>query len=98
MVVIEIVFPRFKKVDVTSWNRVGDGGGCVTDTRIDVIFDGGMCSEGVWVQGNETRALIKMSEIAFLASFDCLEALHNILHCTDVIAAGVLMWRVKGPE
>ena len=57
-----------------------------------------MYSEGVRVQGNDTRAVIKMSEIAFLASFDCLDLLHNILHCTDVIAAGVLVWRVKGAE
>ena len=97
MFVIDNVFPSFKKVDVTSWNRVGDGGGRVSDARVDVVFDCDMCSEGVRVQGNETRALIKMSEF-FLASFDCLEALHNILHCTDFIAAGVLMWRVKGPE
>ena len=57
-----------------------------------------MYSEGVRVQGNDTRAVIKMSEIAFLASFDCLDSLHNILHCTDVIAAGVLVWSVKGAE
>ena len=57
-----------------------------------------MYSEGVLAQGNETSSLITMSEMTFLASFDCLEALHNILHCTDVIAARVLMWRVKGPE
>ena len=98
MFVIKRVFPIFKKVDVTSWNISCDGGVSVTDTRVDVVFDGGMCSEGVRVHGNETRSFIKMSEIAFLASFDCLESLHNSLQCTDVIAVGVLVWRVKGPE
>ena len=57
-----------------------------------------MYSEGVRGQGNEARVVIKFREIAFLASFDCLDSLHNILHCTDIIAAGVLMWCVKGPE
>ena len=39
-----------------------------------------------------------MSEIDFLASYDCIESLYNILHCTVVIAAGVLVSSVKGAE
>ena len=36
---IECVFTRFKRVD--------DGGGRVPDARVDVVFDGGIYSEGV---------------------------------------------------
>ena len=62
---IKRVFPSFKKVGVTNFKSIGDGVGRVTDTRVHVVFDGGMCSEGVRVQSNETRALIKMRKIAF---------------------------------
>ena len=57
-----------------------------------------MCCEGVRVHGDKTRAFIKMSEIVFLVNFDYLEVLRNSLHCMYVIAAGVLMWGVKGPK
>ena len=53
--VIESVFSSFKKVDVTSWNRVGDDGGRITYAHVDVVLNGDMHSEGVRVQGIEAE-------------------------------------------
>ena len=54
----------------TIFECIGDGGGRVPDARVDMNFDGGICSEDFCVQVNDTRAFVKISEIAVLANFD----------------------------
>ena len=75
----ETILPRFQHVDVTRWNSVGDGCGRVPDARVDELLECVMYRICMGGDGNETRAVVQFSEVAFLAILHFLETLSKIM-------------------
>ena len=80
----EAILPRFQHVDVTRWKSVGDGCGRVLDARVDELLECVMDRVGMGGDGNETRAVVQISEVTFLAILHFLETLNNSMYCSDV--------------
>ena len=83
----EAILPRFQHVDITRWNSVGDGCGRVPDARVDELLECVVDRVGMGGDGNETRAVVQFSEVAFLTILHFRETLSNSMYCSDVTAA-----------